>query len=363
MVGLRSAGLCRTRLCGADRAGTVAGRRVHDFARLSQNGWSAYGQRLAWSPRPLSETIFYSYGWVVNNLHRPLILPFLGVLWVGFLAAGLITTIQGQLEDRERTAWPVLLVATSLMASFVAGGGLTEVFFWPAGAVAYLPTLSATLLLFLQVATGRLSTGSGRSVAFGCLLVAAGSSETGAAFVLAFALVQAVQLGWNMAGRSADPSARLPVWWWVMPAALSVIVMMAVWANRSHVLEAPTVLTSDGVGHPAVSLWRATGRLLQEVAGWRVQTIGRTGLSERLPAELLLAAGPGLCWRRMKRQDSETTLQIAGLAAALLTGTLFSLAATYLHFGAPVGEWHETIRRCWDLHELRGGGCACFRPQ
>ena len=331
-----------------------------DFTRLAQNGWSSLWLRLNWSPRPLSETLFYSYGWMANHLHRPLILPFLGMLWLGFVTAGLFTAVQAWLEDRDGSVWPAWLVATSLMASFVVGGGLTEVFYWPAGAVAYLPTLSATLLLFLQVATGRLRTRSGRLLAFGCLLVAAGSSEMGAAFALAFALVQVVMLGWAVAWRTEDSAERLPVWWWMVPAALSVVVVIGVGSIRFHVVESPTVLTSDTVGHPVMSAWRASGKLLQEIAGWRVRSDGREGLSERLPAELLLAVGIGLCCWHVKRPDRETLRQIAGIAVALILGGLFALAAAYLHFGAPVGERHETMRRCWIFLCFAAMGILCL---
>jgi hypothetical protein len=331
-----------------------------DFARLAQNGWSALWLRLSWSPRPLSETLFYSYGWIANHLERPLIVPFLGALWLGFVAAGLFTALQAWQERRDGPAWPGVLVATSLMASFVAGGGLTEVFYWPAGAVAYLPTLSATLLLFLQVATGRLRTRSGRLLVCGCLLVAAGSSEMGAAFVFAFAVVQALHLGWIAARRTADSARRWPVWWWIIPAGLSVAVMVAVAANRLHVLESPTVLTSDTVGHPVMSLWRASGKLLEEVAGWRTRSDGPAGLSGSLPAELLLAAGIGICWWRVNRPDPETRRQIGATVVALILGALFTLAAAYLHFGAPAGERHETMRRCWIFLSFAGVGILGF---
>ena len=331
-----------------------------NFSRLAQNGWTAFWLRLRWSPRPLSETLFYSYGWAVNHLHRPLIAPFLGVLWAGLLAAGLFTALQVRLQDRNAPVWPGVLIATALMASFVVGGGLTEAFYWPAGAVAYLPTLAATLLLFLQLAAGRLSDGKGRTLAFGCLLVAAGSSEMGASFVLAFALVQAVQFGWSAVGRAANSEGRLPVWWWMIPAVLSVIVMLTVGANRFHVVETRAALTSDTVGHPLMSLWRASGKLVQETAGWRVRANGRMGFSGRLPSELLLAAGIGMCWRRMKRPDRETMRQIAGIAVALLLGALFTVAAAYLHFGVAVGERHETIRRCWILMSFAAVGIVWF---
>jgi len=331
-----------------------------DFGRLARDGWRAYGQRLVWSPRPVSESVFYSYGWLVNHLHRPLIVPFLGVLWAGFLAAGLFTALQEWLEKRDGPVWPGVLIATSLMASFVAAGGLTEVLYWPAGAVAYLMTLSATLLLFLQIAAGRLSDRKGRTLAFGCLLVAAGSSEMGAAFVLAFALVQALLFGWSAVRQPANSGGRLPVWWWMIPAGLSVIVMLAVGANRFHVVETRAALTSDTVGHPMMSLWRASGKLVQEAVGWRVRSNGKMGFSGRLPSELLLAAGIGMCLWRMKRPDRETMRQIAGIAVALLLGALFTVAAAYLHFGVAVGERHETIRRCWILMSFAAVGIVWF---
>ena len=78
--------------------------------------------RLRWSPRPISEPFFLLYGWLVNTLHRPLIIPFLAIFWAVFLFAGLFTFRQlphlcgwGRARDH-------LLIALTLMALFLAGG-------------------------------------------------------------------------------------------------------------------------------------------------------------------------------------------------------------------------------------------------
>jgi len=329
-----------------------------DFASFAQNGWNAFWHRLQWSPRPFSETAFYAYGCLVNLLHRPLIASFLGVLWAGFFVAGLFTAWQMHREHRDEPLWPCLLVTLSFMASFVTGGGLTEVFYWPAGAVAYLTTLSVTLLLFLQVATGRLSNRGGRLLASFCLAIAASSSEAGAAFVLAFALVQVVQLILVRAGSAADQTNRLPVLWWMVPTLLSVLLIAVVGSNRYHVVEEPTILTAASVGHPLLSLLAASRKLLLEIVGW--ESYGRTQLSGRLLAEMLLAVGVGMSWRLFSSPRKKPPRQIAGLIATFLLASLFTLAAEYVHFGTAVGERHETIRRCWILMSAAGLGILGF---
>ncbi len=112
-------------------------------------------ERLTWSPRPISEVLYCSYGWMVNHFHHQFIVPILSALWVAFLAAGFLTFWRKRRDGSAEDSWPSLLIALTLVSLFLAGGHTTEVFYWPAGAVAYIPTLAATLLLFLQVIEGR----------------------------------------------------------------------------------------------------------------------------------------------------------------------------------------------------------------
>ena len=73
-----------------------------------------------------------------------------------FLAAGLFTYWQERRERKVQAGSVGLQVSLALMASFVSGGVMAEVFYWPAGAVECLPTVAAALLLFLQTLQGRL---------------------------------------------------------------------------------------------------------------------------------------------------------------------------------------------------------------
>src|SRR5271165_1877507 len=110
------------------------------------------GQRLWFSPRFLSEPLFFLYLSAVNVLHRPLLVPFLGFLWAGFLVAGLLTSWEKRGEtELGQTRHNLSLISVTLLVLFLCSGYVTEVFYWPAGAVAYLPTVAASLLLFLQV--------------------------------------------------------------------------------------------------------------------------------------------------------------------------------------------------------------------
>lgn len=327
-----------------------------DFGRLERDGWSFIWERLKWSPRPLSEALFCAYGWVVNHLHRPLIGVFLGMLWMGLIMAGLVTFWQKYRKHQEEEIWPELLVPLTLMALFVAGAGHTTwVFYWPAAAVAYLPTVAATLLLFLQVARGRLSSSGGRLLCGCCLIVAAGTSETGATFVLCYGLLQAVQVV-VAAFKGRDNLSNPAFVWWSLPTLVSLVVLLIVRLNRSHVIERPGLPVGPTKGQPLTSLIASTHELFVEGLGRSAHFFGWHGLGSRLPSEILLALGVGLCWSRFGRLPRATARQILALVAALWLACLCTIAAANLHFGVVCCDQHESVRRCWLLLSIAGIG-------
>ena len=330
-----------------------------DFGRLAQDGWRAVAERLQWSPRPLSESIFYGYGWLVNHSHRPLIVPFLGLLWAGFLGAGLLTYWQGRHnQDRpdgqRKTIAPDLLAGLALMASFLAGGEVREVFYWPAGAVAYLPTLSATLLLFLQVARGRLVTPAGRRLCSFCLLAAACSSEVGATLALSYAAIQALLWAIGAIQKKGHDVSRTPFLWWTIPGVMAFLVLFAVRMNRFQAVERPVSYLSGTLGHPLSSLTAGLGELLLEAFGVKVHTHAGLAVSGRFASEILLAIGVALCWSRFGRLSRAVVWQTVAVAAALLLASWLTIAGAELHFGAVCCQQHEVIRRCWMLMGLAG---------
>ncbi len=327
-----------------------------DFGRLERDGWLFLSDRLKWSPRPLSESLFCAYGWVVNHLHRPLIGVFLGMLWVGLIGAGLATFWQNRRKRKEEEVWPDLLVALALLALFVAGAGHTTwIFYWPAAAVAYMPTLAATLLLFLQVARDGLSSSGGRLLCGSCLIVAAGTSETGATFVLCYGLLQAVQ--WVIAAFKKRDNLPGPAFvWWLLPTVISVVVLLIVRLNRFHAIERPGLPFGPTKGHPLASLIASMDELSGEVLGRSAHFFGWHGLGSRLPSEILLALGVGLCWSRFGRLPKASARQILVLVAALWLACLLTIAAANLHFGVVCCDQHESVRRCWILLSIAGVG-------
>lgn len=326
-----------------------------DFALFRSKGWHFFWERMQWSPRPVSEFLLMIYGWIVNLLHRPVIVPFLAVLWVGFLAAGLSTFLQIR-SQRSRHENRLCLIATlTLMALFLTAGGLTEVFYWPVGAVAYLPTLAATLLLFWQTIEGRLATAGGRTLALFALTLAALSSELGAMFAISFALVQVLKA--RIQPLDSDQQ-EAGISWWGIPGLLSLAVLFVVLANRFHQPEPGFTLPNSTVGRPLLSGAVAIRELGVEILGHlRWQRAIRLG--PNLLSELLLCLGAGLCWSFSRaKPDPRAT---GGVIAAFLVACWLSLTSSYLHFGTAGGQRHEMLRHCWILMSFAALGVLLAR--
>jgi hypothetical protein len=327
-----------------------------DFGRLARDGWHALALRLEWSPRPLSELVFYGYGWLVNHSHRSLIIPFLALLWAGFLCAGLLTYWQSRRHrDRhDKIIAPELLAGLALMASFLADGEVMEVFYWPAGAVAYLLTLSATLLLFLQVARGRLAMPEGPRLCGLCLLVAACSSEVGTTFVLAYAAIQALLWTIDALQNKGSEVARNRCLWWIIPGLPALMVLLILQMNRFHAVEHPIIYLPGTWGHPLASLIAGLRELALELFGVKLNAHGGLALNGRFASETLLAIGLAIYWSRFGRLARAVARQTIALSAAFLLASWLTIAASELHFGAVCCQRHEVIRRCWILMALTG---------
>jgi hypothetical protein len=347
-----------------------------DFYRM-RSGLPYVLERLKWSPRPISEPIYYAYGWIVNHVHSPLIVPFLGIFWAIFLLAGLFTFWQRFRQDRSFCRWEYLLIPLTLMDLFLAGGRISEVFYWPAGTVAYLPTLAATLLLFLQIIEGRLATSRGRMVGAICLIVAAGSSEAGATFVLCYCLLRIG--GWCLTTlRRREPSRQnASLAWLTIPAILAAVVLFAVRVYRFNTRELPVFKQSSAMGHPLRSLMASLEEMVIEFIGRGMLAgvahkyphpgtwfhLGPRFLLEmvidsRLPMEILLAVGVALWWSRFSKPSKEVAWQIIELAAAFLLTSIFIIAAAELHFGTPCCERHEVLRESWMVMTITGVAIA-----
>ncbi len=333
--------------------------------------------RLRWSPRPISEPFFLLYGWLVNTLHRPLIIPFLAIFWAVFLFAGLFTFRQlphlcgwGRARDH-------LLIALTLMALFLAGGHLGEIFYWPAGAVAYIPTLAATLVLFLQVLEGRLETPRGRVTAAICLTIAAGSSEAGATFVLCYIGIRALRSGLAWL-RSREPAGSRPplsptLSWMTVPGIVTGLVLVTVRMNRFDTKEIYGAVRHSVAGHPLLSCMAAFKETAIELIGHDM--LARTAkqypdpamwfhhgpgflvqmlVHSRIPMEILLPAGIVLWYSGFGRISRRQAGSILELCAAFMAASFLTIAAANLHFGFTCCARHELLRECWTVMTITG---------
>ena len=319
-------------------------------------------QRLQYSPRFLSEPLYFLYLSAVNVLHRPLIVPFLGVLWAGFLVAGVLTSWQKRGETKSaQTRQNLSLISVTLLVLCLCSGYVTEVFYWPAGAVAYVPTVAASLLLFLQVIDNRLESRSGRILASICLLVAAGSSETGATFVLFYGLIctgrWAVTL-WRKQKTSAFAM------WWAIPAIAAIVSLIVVRLNRYYIPEAVT--GPSNAGNAVASLKATIPEMIVEIFGREtLATIARSYpdphtwlhfglripfeilLGSRVWMEVLLAAGVALCWSPVGRISKDLAKRVLELVAAFVLASIATIAASNLQFGITCCARHVEVRECW----------------
>lgn len=328
------------------------------FSERQLSSWSVFlHSRLLRSPRPISEFVYFIYGSVVEHFHAPLITPFLGILWAVFLFCGLFTFLQKRRAGTRRSEGLAhLLIALVLMALFLVSGQSFEVFYWPAGAVAYLLTLSATLLLFLQIADGRLHIRAGRLCAGLCLLLAAASSEVGAFFVLTYALLPLLRR-LIAALRKHKGDGIGPVLWRAGPGIVAAAVILVVRLNRYYEAELPGLASYPTQGHVMASLQVALKTLILETVGARATAHGSIHVGYRIPSEILLVLGVALLVL-VYRRDKEVAGQLLEFSAALMFAAFLTVLAAAWHFGIICCDRHELMRRCWILMSLAGFALA-----
>lgn len=313
-------------------------------------GWEAFVPFLAYLPRPFSNGLLFLYGEAVLRFGRPLITPFLALLWGGVLGAGTLAARGALSRSGERTLAAPALAAT-LFAFVLVTNPATEFFFWPMAAAAYLPVAgAATALLFLLSRP----LDRGRRLACGAaLLVAATSSEVGAALAISFAGAAAIEAASRPGRLFPGPHGFLPAalregTWWIVPGLIGVGVMAMVLSVRAGIVE----LGADAqpyTGHPVASVGAALLRLASELAAADGADGTSAASAVALAARPLFALGFALVWRRAG--GAAPGRLHAVLAVSLIGAAFFSLAAAFFHYGAPCCERQATTR-AWLLDLL-----------
>ena len=314
------------------------------FAWLRQGGWNFYLHwYLSWSPRLFSNLLYGAYGVAVLAVHRPLAGTCMAVLWAGLACACL--------GPAWRTGAPLprLAAGAAIMALFLAGHSVTEVFFWPGGGLSYLPTLAGTVWLFWLMLDGLTGQPLRHLAAALALVVVAGSSEVG----IFTALAVAACVGCVQARAPWRQSA------WLLPGAVLALVDLALVLHGR-------VGTIEGGGGDRAVLHLAGAALLRAAASF-ARELARpdlaNGAAVSTPVSLasrvlvLLAAR----WTLGKTRAPGWLLPAFGVA--LLLAAFASLASAYYQFGRLCCARHDTMRACYVTLALAAFGAAWPRPR
>lgn len=305
---------------------------LHQYA---QDGVHFFLERLRhWSPRPLSELFIWGYALVVDHFGRPLIGVFLAPFWLLLILAALLPAWLGKRN---------LLSSSILLAMLLLGHPVAELFYWPDGAAAYLPTLAAALLpLTLDWAGWGDRRAANRWITLG-LIVAAASSEVGAMFAIIYSVLM-------VACRGVEDRRRILML--AVPVALSVSLLYLQYIGR--VAQAGEVFGDAAVAHhPWASLLATAKRLPFELLNGNTLSHRYVRLAEGLVIKLLLLAG---LYQALSRTATESTPRIQRQRLALVLATIGTATATitaaYYNFGELCCERHDTLRQGYVLIAL-----------
>lgn len=305
---------------------------LHQYA---QGGADFFLERLLhWSPRPLSELFIWGYALAVHHFGRPLVGVFLAPFWLLLVLAALLPAWLGKRG---------LLPSSILLAMLLLGHPVAELFYWPDGAAAYLPTLAAALLpLTLDWAGWGDRRIAHKWIVLG-LIVAAASSEVGAMFAIIYSVFM-------VAGRGTED--RRHILMLAVPVLLSIGLLYLQYIGR--VAQAGEVFGDVAVAHhPWASLLATGKRLPFELLGGDALGHRYVRLAEGLVIKLLLLAGLHQVLSRTmiastpRMQRRRLVLALAAMATATAT-----IAAAYYNFGELCCERHDTLRQGYVLIAL-----------
>ncbi|WP_454757011.1 hypothetical protein [Cupriavidus campinensis] len=327
---------------------TPIGHWQDEFATLplTLQGWKPFLVRLlTWSPRPVSESLIFAYGHLVDHFRAPLIGSSLLFLW-GVLGLCMIAV---PLWLRKRlpsgmAMWQCVAISLATYCLFLVGHPVSEMFYWPLAAFAYLPTMGAlSVAMWAMVMTDLNS--RGRWLVAAALVVAAWSSEVGAMLVFVFSgLTIAYRITWRLARIDFSLPARAGLWIAVplvaAGAVLGILRLVRV-GNPNEIFGDPTVAHHI---QPAVEL--AVYRFFDEIITWGSAVQSLDGRLEGGGTKLAFMLGVyGILRPVFAHAQRRAVPMLLLFGLACLTTVLLTIAAAYYEFGLVCCERHETFRQ------------------
>lgn len=277
----------------------------------------------------------WGYEQAVAASGRQLIVPFLLLVWSTLPLAALAA-----LGVRSAMAW---LVGSAVLALFLLGHPVAEVFYWPMGAGAYVLSLAGATYLVLRLSQARRL---GFWGAVGCIvvmLIVAGSSELGTVFVavlsvalLAVAVVEAPK------SRRAHALGRFA---WLLIPLVASLILGGLLVNGRVAQGIERMVQSPVYYHrPWPSLLAAAVRFGREITSTAIPAADASPPHELLD-RVLFVAGLTLCLRAA-RLVAGSAGRLFAVAVALGGAAYVSLASAFDQFGSLCCERHATVRDC-----------------
>lgn len=313
------------------------------------DGWNGLLSRLiSWSPRPFSELLIFAYAHMVEHYHSSLIGSMLSALWlmlsISILAVPIIAC---QAFPSAMSRWQIILLSLGLYCLMLVGHPVSEFFYWPQGAAAYIPAIAgvcAAMWIIIVSGTNNMKARWAISV---MLTVAALSAEVGAMLVTVFCLLLFFQVLMDKLGRKPTILTDRGVLWLTIPFVAAATVLIAVRFGR---LESTGEIMGDSnIAHHLIpALSQAALTFLRELLFVDGVTMTPKSLALGLATKafFFLAAYSILRSVVISRTAFHTDGRLLALLSLACFATVFlTIAAAFYQFGIVCCERHGTFRQ------------------
>ncbi|WP_294641486.1 hypothetical protein [uncultured Aureimonas sp.] len=321
---------------------------------------SLWQRILIWSPRPVSELLLFGYATVVTRTGLQLTGIFLAALWIGLFAACMLPAAWTVRRRRTSRRLPFLLSLT-VLTLLVVGHPISEVFYWPQGAGAYLPTIALIAAPVLGMVFSERWSLKRDALTCICFSLAALASEVGAFFALAWGgTALGVALAQRWISRSSPLLRRNDVLL-ALPAlaGLGVVYLLA---NARFANEAELV-NSEVARRVGASLWSTLTSFPADVLAADFVAPTTVGLLLGIIGKSALLVLSILVFQRYRAALPELRLRVASVAVTALVAALFSLFAGFFQFGVHCCQRHQTFRSQLVVLAIVAGGWLLARSR
>lgn len=327
--------------------------------KINEGGFNyLLSQRLLWSPRPFSEPLIFFYAHLVKATQSPLIGSSLATLWISLTVCFFAIPVLSGKRLGYTTTSLCLLISLCSLCLFLLGHPVSEMFYWPMAAMAYLPAAAGIWVASWIMISGSVEKLSYRIVGSIMLTISATSAEVGALVVLIFAGLSFLYAGYTRF-KLSTPTQALTLWL-LVPLLVSLWVLYAIKSGRLTT-SAETMGDPKVVHNLASALFLSVTSYLRDVLS--VDGIGadKRSLILGIATKATFFAGAvGVFWSFCPEHRERIPRQQLGIMSISCFITAFLIiVASYYQFGLLCCERHITFRQVLVFIGLLTGAGYC----